>query len=57
MNDPDGGTYWYLMKDADNYEYASWTPEGADKGISYINFYLDTTSDDYASIDMSGSTT
>ncbi len=33
----------YLMKDADNYEYASWTPEGADKGISYINFYLDTT--------------
>lgn len=45
------------MKDADNYEYASWTPEGADKGISYINFYLDTTSDDYASIDMSGSTT
>lgn len=57
MNDPDGGTYWYLMKDADNNEYASWTPEGADKGISYINFYLDTTSDDYASIDMSGSTT
>ena len=52
-----GNVVYRLMKDADNNEYASWTPEGADKGISYINFYLDTTSDNYASIDMSGSTT
>lgn len=57
MNDTDGGSYWYLMKDADNGEYASWTPEGSELGIDYINFYFDTTSDDYASIDMNGTST
>lgn len=55
MNDADGGSYWYLMEDADKGEYASWTPEGSEMGINYINFYLDTTADDYASIDMNGS--
>ena len=55
MNDTEGGSYWYLMKDADNGEYASWTPEGSELGINYINFYLDTTGDNYASIDMNGS--
>ncbi len=55
LNDPDGYSYWWLMTDDD--DYASWTPEGEELGISYINFYKDTTSDDYASIDMNGSTT
>lgn len=52
----DPNSYWYLMKDADASEYASWTPEGSELGIDYINFYLDTTSDSYSYIDMNGST-
>ncbi len=55
LNDPDGGSYWWLMTD-DESDYMGWTPEGSNVGISYINFYKDTTTDDYGSIDMNGST-
>ncbi len=56
LNDPDGGSYWWLMNDAVNQDYASWTPEGWTRSIDYINFY---TSDDttYEYIDLNGSTT
>lgn len=54
LNDPDGYSYWWLMNN-DESDYMSWTPEGSDVGISYINFYKDTTSDDYGPIDMNGS--
>lgn len=58
MSDPYGGSYWYLMEDAENEIYASWYPDGESKrGIEYINFYDSPTSEDYASIDMRGSTT
>lgn len=56
LNDPDGYDYWWLMGDGES-DYASWTPVGSDLGVSYVNFYKDTTSDNYASIDMNGSTT
>ena len=52
----DDGGYWYLMKDMDAGEYASWTPEGSELGIDYINFYTDGT-ENYSSIDMNGSST
>ncbi len=56
--DPYGGSYWYLMSDAENEIYASWYPDGESKhGIEYINFYNSFTSETYASIDMRGSTT
>ena len=53
MNDPNGYSYWWLMSDVINFEYAGWTPEGYSLGINYINFYMsdDTT---YAYIDMNG---
>lgn len=51
------GEYWWFMRDVENEEYAAWYPDGEDKlGISYVNFYYDITSEDYASIDMRGST-
>jgi hypothetical protein len=55
LDDPDGGYYWWLMKDVVTQDYASWTPEGWSVGIDYINFYTtdDTT---YIWIDMNGST-
>ncbi len=56
MDDPDGGTWWWLMKDVANQEYASWTPEGSETGFNYINFYKDESTTDFASIDMNGST-
>ncbi len=57
--DTGGYQYWYLMDDADDLEngYASWQPDGSDISIYYADFYLDKTTDDYGSIDMSGSTT
>lgn len=55
LNDPGGGSFWYLMADAANGEYAAWTPEGGTLGIDYINFYSDATSDSYSFIDMQGS--
>lgn len=54
LNDENG--YWYLMKDVDAGDYASWTPEGSELGINYINFYNDGT-ENYSSIDMNGSST
>lgn len=56
MDDPDGGTWWWLMKDVANQEYASWTPEGNETGYTYINFYKYETDPSYASINMNGST-
>ena len=56
LNDPDGGDFWYLMKNVENEDYAAWYPDGEDKtGISFVNFWLDTTSEDYSSVDMRGS--
>ncbi len=56
LMDPDGGSFWYLMKNADTEDYASWYPDGEDKtGISYVNFWYDITSEDYSSVDMRGS--
>lgn len=52
----DEGGYWYLMNDVDAEDYASWTPQGSELGIDYINFYNDGT-ENYSSIDMNGSTT
>lgn len=53
LDDPDGYSYWWLMNDVLNQDYASWTPEGWTTAIDYINFY---TSDDttYSYIDMNG---
>ena len=56
MDDPDGGTWWWLMNNVANQDYASWTPEGATDGFSAINFYKDESSTNYAYIDMNGST-
>ena len=56
MDDPDGGTWWWLMNNVANQDYASWTPEGATDGFSAINFYKDESSTYYAYIDMNGST-
>lgn len=52
-NDPDGGSYWWLMSDVTNEEYASWTPEGSSIGVSYINFYRDDENS-YAMIYIAG---
>ncbi len=58
MSDPYGGSYWYLMNDVESEDYASWYPDGESHlGIKYVNFYESPTSEDYASIDMRGSTT
>lgn len=59
VTDTGGYQYWYLMEDADDADngYASWQPEGSETSIYYIDFYLDKTTDDYGSIDMSGSIT
>ncbi len=58
MSDPYGGSYWYFMSNAETEEYASWYPDGEDHlGIEYINFYDSPTSEDYASVDLRGSTT
>ncbi len=56
MEDPDGGYYWWLMRDVVTQDYASWTPEGWSVGIDYINFY-ETDDTTYIWIDMNGSTT
>lgn len=56
MDDPDGGSWWWLMKDVANNEKAAWTPGGSEKAFSGINFYKDESSTDFAFIDMNGST-
>ena len=56
LNDPGGGSFWFFMRDVENEEYAAWYPDGEDKaGIDFVNFWLDTTSEDYSSVDMRGS--
>ena len=56
LNDPGGGSFWYFMRDVENEVYAAWYPDGEDKaGIDFVNFWLDTTSEDYSSVDMRGS--
>ena len=57
LDDPDGGSYWWLMKNVADAEYASWTPEGYEVGFEYANFYKDESTTDYAFISMNGSTT
>ncbi len=52
-NDPDGGSWWWLMKDVTTEEYASWTPEGSNIGVDYINFYRDDANS-YAMIYLAG---
>jgi hypothetical protein len=56
LDDPDGGSYWWLMKDVVTQEYAYWTPEGWSVSVDYINFYT-SDSTDYIWIDMNGSKT
>jgi hypothetical protein len=56
LDDPDGGYYWWLMRDVVTQDYASWTPEGWSVGIDYINFY-ETDDTTYIWIDMNGSKT
>ena len=56
LDDPDGGAWWWLMKDVVNQDYAAWTPEGSENGFTGINFYKDESSTDFAYIDMNGST-
>ena len=53
LNDPTGGSYWWLMSDVTNEEYAYWTPEGSDLGVNYINFYRDDANE-YAMIYIAG---
>lgn len=56
LMDPDGDSFWYLMNDPDTEDYAAWYPDGENsRGISYVNFWYDITSEDYGSIDMRGS--
>lgn len=56
LADPTGGSYWWLMSNVENEDYAGWSIEGSSVGIDYISYYQESpVTDSYAYIDMSGS--